>query len=174
MLILTGYVQDSVLMVKTLQSLKVNPKLIGFAFAVGIPDVLTALGPAAEDLFGVAIWEPACPTRARSSPTAPPTPTGYKAMFSIEAELPQRRRHRLRIVLQQAITAAGTLEPAKVRDAMSNLDFETFFGKVKFNDTRRRHRRLGRCGAGAERQGRSRLPNDIAAAPIHYPRKPFG
>lgn len=54
-LILTGYVQDSILLVKTPQSLKVNPKLIGFAFAVGIPDFLNALGPAADDLFGVQI-----------------------------------------------------------------------------------------------------------------------
>src|ERR1700758_1124649 len=58
-LILTGYVQDSIQLVKALQSLKVNPRIIGFAFAVGIPDVLTALGPAAEDLVGVQIWDPA-------------------------------------------------------------------------------------------------------------------
>src|SRR6201996_1759893 len=56
-LILTGYVQDSIQLVKALQSLKVNPKMIGFAFGVGIPVVLSALGFAAEDLLGVQIWD---------------------------------------------------------------------------------------------------------------------
>lgn len=172
-LILTGYVQDSVLMVKTLQSLKVNPKLIGFAFAVGIPDVLTALGPASEDLFGVAIWEQSLsytgPVVANSTVYA----AGYKAMFNIEANYLSASGTASGIVLQQAITAAGTLEPARVRDALSKLDFETFFGKVKFNE---RGVDIAASAVVAQVQnGRAVpvFPKEIAAAPIRYPRKPF-
>ena len=172
-LILTGYVQDSVLMVKALQSLKVNPKLIGFAFAVGIPDVLTALGPAAEDLFGVAIWEQSLsytgPMVANSATYA----TGYKAMFNMDANYLSAAGTASGIVLQQAITAAGTLEPVKVRDALSKLDFETFFGKVKFND---RGVDIAASAVVAQVQNGKAVPvypKDIAAAPIQYPRKPF-
>jgi branched-chain amino acid transport system substrate-binding protein len=173
-LILTGYVQDSILMVKTLQSLKVNPKLIGFAFAVGIPDVLTALGPAAEDLFGVAIWDPTLSYTGPVVPNCASYTAGYKAMFGMEANYLSAAGTASGIVLQQAITNAGSLDPVKVRDAMSKLDFETFFGKVKFND----HGVDTAASAVVAQVQNGKavpvFPKDIAAAAIQYPRKPFG
>ena len=172
-LILTGYVGDSVLMVKTLQSLKVNPKLIGFAFAVGIPDVLTALGPAAEDLFGVAIWEPSLSYKGPVVADSATYTAGYRAMFNAEPNYLCAAGTVSGIVLQEAITKAGTIEPAKVRDAMSKLDFETFFGKVKFNE---RGVDIAASAVVAQVQGGRAIPvypTEIQAAPIHYPRKPF-
>lgn len=172
-LILTGYVGDSVLMVKTLQSLKVNPKLIGFAFAVGIPDVLSALGPASEDLFGVAIWEPSLSYKGPVVPDSASYVQGYKAMFGTDPNYLGAAGTASGIVLQQAITAAGTLEPAKVRDAMSKLDFETFFGKVRFNE---RGVDVAASAVVAQVQGGRAIPvfpTEIQAAPIRYPRKPF-
>ena len=38
-------------------------------------------------------------------------------------------------VLQLAIEKAGTLDPAKVRDALAALDTTTFFGRIKFGPT---------------------------------------
>jgi branched-chain amino acid transport system substrate-binding protein len=172
-LILTGYVQDSVLMVKTLQSLKVNPKLIGFAFAVGIPDVLTALGPAAEDLFGVAIWEPSLSYKGPVVADSATYVKGYRAMFNAEPNYLSASGTASGIVLQQAITAAGTLEPAKVRDALSKLDFQTFFGNVKFNE---RGVDIAASAVVAQVQNGKAVPvfpKEIQAAPINYPRKPF-
>jgi branched-chain amino acid transport system substrate-binding protein len=172
-LILTGYVQDSVLMVKTLQSLKVNPKLIGFAFAVGIPDVLTALGPAAEDLFGVAIWEPSLSYTGPVVGNSADYVRGYRAMFNTDPNYLSAAGTASGIVLQQAITNAGTIQPAKVRDAMSKLDFETFYGKIKFND---RGVDTAASAVVAQVQNGKAIPVyplDVAAAPIQYPRKPF-
>jgi branched-chain amino acid transport system substrate-binding protein len=172
-LILTGYVQDSVLMVKTLQSLKVNPKLIGFAFAVGIPDVLTALGPAAEDLFGVAIWEPSLSYTGPVVGNSADYVRGYRAMFNTDPNYLSAAGTASGIVLQQAITDAGTIQPAKVRDAMSKLDFETFYGKIKFND---RGVDTAASAVVAQVQNGKAIPVyplDVAAAPIQYPRKPF-
>lgn len=172
-LILTGYVQDSVLMVKTLQSLKVNPKLIGFAFAVGIPDVLTALGPAAEDLFGVAIWEPSLSYKGPVVPDSAAYVKGYRAQFNAEPNYLSAAGTVCGVVLQEAIAAAGTLEPTKVRDAMSKLDFQTFFGNVKFNE---RGVDIAASAVVAQVQGGKAVPvfpKEIQGAPIVYPRKPF-
>ena len=172
-LILTGYVGDSVLMVKTLQSLKVNPKLIGFAFAVGIPDVLTALGPAAEDLFGIAIWEPSLSYKGPVVADSATYTAGYRAMFNADPNYLSAAGTVSGIVLQQAITAAATIEPTKVRDAMSKLDFETFYGKIKFND---RGVDIAASAVVAQIQNGKAVPvfpTEIQAAPIHYPRKIF-
>jgi len=172
-LILTGYVQDSVLMVKTLQSLKVNPKLIGFAFAVGIPDVLTALGPAAEDLFGVAIWEPSLSYKGPVVPDSAAYVKDYRTQFKAEPNYLSAAGTVCGVVLQEAIAAAGTLEPTKVRDAMSKLDFQTFFGNVKFNE---RGVDIAASAVVAQVQGGKAVPvfpKEIQAAAIVYPRKPF-
>ena len=173
-LILTGYVQDSILLVKTLQTLKVNPKLIGFAFAVGIPDFLNALGPAAEDLFGVQIWDKALtykgPVVADSAfyvssfqkQFGGETPTYITAAGTAGA-----------LVLQLAIEKAGSLDPAKVREAMLQLDTDTFFGPVKFNDA---GVDVKASAIVAQVQGGKAVavyPQAIAEAKVVYPRKPF-
>eukprot|EP00961_Rhodomonas_salina_P141150 1900138-Rhodomonas_salina.1 len=41
------------------------------------------------------------------------------------------------VVLQLAIEAAGDFEKTKIRDAMRELDVETFVGRVKFSDSQR-------------------------------------
>ena len=172
-LVLTGYVGDSVLMIKTLQSLKVNPKLIGLALAVGIPDVLTALGPASEDLFGVTIWEASVTYKGSVIPDSASYVAGYRKMFDTIPNNLSAGGTVSGVVLQEAITAAGTLEPVKVRDAMSKLDIETFYGKVKFNE--RGVDVVASAVVSQVQNGRAVAvyPTEIAAGPIHYPRRPF-
>src|SRR5262249_13385435 len=37
------------------------------------------------------------------------------------------------VALQAAIEKAGSVDPAKVRDALASLDMMTFYGKIKFD-----------------------------------------
>jgi branched-chain amino acid transport system substrate-binding protein len=173
-LILTGYVQDSIQLVKALQSLKVNPKMIGFAFAVGIPDVLSALGPASEDLVGVQIWDPAVKYEGPLVADADAYLAGYqKAFGGAKPNYITASGTAGALALQLAIEKAGSLDPVKVRDAMLQLDVETFFGHVQFDQ------------AGVDKKASAVIsqvqggvavpvyPGEIAAAPVRYPRKPF-
>lgn len=173
-LILTGYVQDSIQLVKALQSLKVNPKMIGFAFAVGIPDVLSALGPASEDLVGVQIWDPAVKYKGPLVADADAYLAGYqKAFGGAKPNYITASGTAGALALQLAIEKAGSLDPVKVRDAMLQLDVETFFGHVQFDQ------------AGVDKKASAVIsqvqggvavpvyPGEIAAAPVRYPRKPF-
>jgi branched-chain amino acid transport system substrate-binding protein len=173
-LILTGYVQDSIQLVKALQSLKVNPKMIGFAFAVGIPDVLSALGPASEDLVGVQIWDPAVKYKGPLVADSDAYLAGYqKAFGGAKPNYITASGTAGALALQLAIEKAGSLDPVKVRDAMLQLDVETFFGHVQFDqagvDTKA-------SAVISQVQGGVAVPvypSEIAAAPIRYPRKPF-
>jgi branched-chain amino acid transport system substrate-binding protein len=173
-LILTGYVQDSIQLVKALQSLKVNPKMIGFAFAVGIPDVLSALGPASEDLVGVQIWDPAVKYKGPLVADADAYLAGYqKAFGGAKPNYITASGTAGALALQLAIEKAGSLDPVKVRDAMLQLDVETFFGHVQFDqagvDTKA-------SAVISQVQGGVAVPvypGEIAAAPVRYPRKPF-
>jgi branched-chain amino acid transport system substrate-binding protein len=173
-LILTGYVQDSIQLVKALQSLKVNPKMIGFAFAVGIPDVLSALGPASEDLVGVQIWDPAVKYKGPLVADSDAYLAGYqKAFGGAKPNYITASGTAGALALQLAIEKAGSLDPVKVRDAMLQLDVETFFGHVQFDqagvDTKA-------SAVISQVQGGVAVPvypSEIAAGPIRYPRKPF-
>lgn len=173
-LILTGYVQDSILLIKTLQTLKVNPKLIGFAFAVGIPDFLNALGPAAEDMFGVQIWDPALSYKGPVVADSATYVETFKKQF--DGQVPTyitAAGTAGALVLQLAIEKAGSLDPVKVREAMLALDTDTFFGPVKFDEA---GVDVKASAVVAQVQGGTAVPvfpKAIAAAPVIYPRKPF-
>jgi branched-chain amino acid transport system substrate-binding protein len=173
-LILTGYVQDSVQLVKALQSLKVNPKIIGFAFAVGIPDVLSALGPASEDLVGVQIWDPAVKYKGPLVADAGAYVAGYEKEFSgSKPNYITASGTAGALALQLAIEKAASLDPVKVRDAMLELDVETFFGHVQFDQTgvdKRASAVISQVQGGVAVPV---YPAEIAAAPVRYPRKPF-
>ena len=173
-LILTGYVQDSIQLVKALQSLKVNPKIIGFAFAVGIPDVLSALGPASEDLVGVQIWDPAVKYRGPLVADAAAYVAGYEKEFGgSKPNYITASGTAGALALQLAIEKAGSLDPVKVRDAMLQLDVETFFGRVQFDQTGVDKKA---SAVISQVQGGTAVPvypAEIAAKPVRYPRKPF-
>ncbi|MGH7187861.1 MAG: amino acid ABC transporter substrate-binding protein [Acetobacteraceae bacterium] len=171
--ILTGYVQDSVLMVKTMQSLHVNPKLICFAFAVGIPDVLNALGQASEDLVGTELWEPSLTYKGPVIPDGASYVKGFGEMFGSEPDYVSAGGTASGIVLQQGIQNAGSTDPVKVRDAIASLDFETFYGKVKFNAE---GIDVAASAVAAQVQNGKAIPvfpRDVAQAAFQYPRKPF-
>ncbi len=172
-LILTGYVQDSVLLVKSLQSLRVNPKLIGFAFAVGIPDVLNALGPASEDLFGVQIWDPAVKYKGQVIGNGADYVKGYEKQFGSAPNYITAAGTAGAVALQLAIEKAASLDPVKVRDAMLHLDTETFFGPLKFEQD---GTDPDASAIISQVQGGKAIPvypAAIAEAKVHYPRKPF-
>jgi branched-chain amino acid transport system substrate-binding protein len=172
-LILTGYVQDSIQLVKALQALKVNPKLIGFAFAVGIPDVLSALGPASEDLIGVQIWDPAVKYKGPLIADAAAYETGYEKAFGSKPNYITAAGTAGALSLQLAIEKAGSLDPVKVRDAMLELDVETFFGRVHFDQNGVDSKASPVISQVQGGKAVPVYPTDIAAATMRYPRKPF-
>ena len=172
-LILTGYVQDSVQMVKTMESLKVNPKLIGFAFAVGIPDVLNALGPAAEGLFGVAIWDPTLSYTGPVVPNATSYVEGFRKQFGADPNYITAAGTVAGIVLQEAIKKAASTDPTLVRQAMLKLDFETFFGRIKFNQQGVDIAATPVVDQVQNGKSIPVYPPAVAKAAVIYPRHPF-
>jgi len=172
-LILTGYVQDTVLMVKTLQTLRVEPKMIGCSTSVGVPDVLNALGSAAQDLMGILYWDPAFKYEGQVIPTSASFRDGYVAKFNSEPNYIPAAGAGAGVLLQQAIGDAGSLNPVQIRDALSKLDITTFFNRVKFNAAGANV--LATSAVAQVRDGKPLLvwPRDQQVAPVQYPRRPF-
>jgi branched-chain amino acid transport system substrate-binding protein len=162
-----------VLIVKTLQTLQVNPKLIGCSTSVGVPDVLNALGSASQDLMGILYWDPAFSYQGKVIVSSASFRDGYVKQFNSEPNYLSAAAAGAGIVMQQAITDAGALDPVKIRDAISRLDISTFFNRVKFND--RGANVLATSAVAQVRDGKPLLvwPKDLQVAPVQYPRRPF-
>jgi branched-chain amino acid transport system substrate-binding protein len=130
----TGYVQDSILLVKSLRELQVYPKVVGLATAVGVQDFREALGPTAEAVMGVDYW---VPTLTYKDPVFGDS-TGFAKAFEQKYNKPPTYHAAsgaaTGVILQLALQKAGTVNSAAVRTALLNLQGETFYGPFKFDE----------------------------------------
>lgn len=129
----TGYVQDSLLLIKSLRALEVNPKMIGLATTVAVPDFINSLGSAANQILGVDYW---VPTLTYTGPVVKSSAGYYKNFkkkYNTAPTYQAASGTAAGIILQMAIESAQSLKTEKVRKALLNLKGETFYGKVQFN-----------------------------------------
>lgn len=131
----TGYVQDSILLVRSLRELQVSPKIIGLATAVGVQDFRSALGRAAEGIMGVDYW---VPTLTWTDPLFTDSAGFAKAFQDKYGKAPTFHAASgtaTGVLLQLAMAKAGSVDPSAVRDALLAMDGETFYGPFKFDAT---------------------------------------
>ena len=94
------------------------------------------VGPLAENISSAAWWHPAVRYKGKDVfGTTENFNTLWSAKYKDEADYAQASAAAAGAILQLAIEKAGTLDPAKVRDALAALDTETFFGRIKFGPT---------------------------------------
>lgn len=129
----TGYVQDSILLVKSLRELQVPAKLVGLATAVGVQDFRAALGPSANGIMGVDYWVPTLtwkdPVFGDSAGFAKAFEDKYKKAPTFHAASGTATG----VIFQLALQKAGSVDATAVRDALLSLEGETFYGRFKFD-----------------------------------------
>lgn len=107
-----------------------NPDVFMASVGVAFPPYRDAFGPAAEGILGTGAWNPGVDT---------PDSQGY---FDRHVEMHGAEPDRWASaacyatgqVLQQAIEAAGTLDPVAVKEAMDNTEFTTILGTFTFEN----------------------------------------
>jgi len=134
----SGHLQDSLLIVKQAKDLGVSPKAIGFSVGPSSPEFSTNLGKSADYIFGATQWTEAL-RYSGDDPWKTPKAFGdaFRAKHPDYKVIPYQVAESAVAVIayQKAIEKAGSIEPKKVRDALAAIDIMTFYGKVKF-DTR--------------------------------------
>src|ERR1019366_4539810 len=129
-----GHLQDSLLIVKQAKDLGVSPKAMGFSVGPSSPEFRANLKSNADYIFGSTQW-----TEALKYDGSDPwkTPKGYAVAFRAKnpkyGDIPYQVAESSAAVIAfcRAIENAGTLDPAKVRDAIAALDIMTFYGQIK-------------------------------------------
>ncbi len=130
--LVAGHETEILNFVRQAKSLAVAPKM--YSFTVGVPseDFRKALGKDAEYAFGMTAWLPSETQKDRWFGDAAQFEKAYKAKFGYEPDYHSASGVADVEAFVQAIEDAGALEPAKVRDALAKVKFDSLYGPIAF------------------------------------------
>jgi branched-chain amino acid transport system substrate-binding protein len=130
---ITGYSKDLILARKQMADLGVTAPIITMITGPAYQEFIDALGPLSENITSTTWWHHV--TQYKSNDIWGSTKAFYEEFYAREKHDPDyvhASSAAALVALQMAIEKAGTLDKAKVRDALASLDVQTFFGPIKF------------------------------------------
>jgi branched-chain amino acid transport system substrate-binding protein len=132
----SGHLQDSLLIVKQARDLNVAPKAMGFSVGPSSPEFRANLAKSADYIYGATQWTEALRYNG-DDPWKTPKAFGdaFRAKHPDYKVIPYQVAESAVAVIayQRAIEKAGSLDPTKVREALAAIDLSTFYGRVKFD-----------------------------------------
>ena len=130
------HLQEGIAIVKQSKELGLSPSGgFGETVAPATPDFVRTLGESAEGVLGSAQWTPDVPGRDDWFGNAADYAAGFRAKFGHEATYHNAEATAACLAMVMAMERADSLEPDKVRDALDELDVDTFFGPIRFDPT---------------------------------------
>jgi len=130
--LVAGHETEILNFIRQAKSLSVAPKL--YSFTVGVPseDFRQALGKDADYAFGMTAWLPDSAKKDEWFGDAAQFAKAYEQKFGYEPDYHAASGVADVEALAKAIETAKTTDPAKVRDAIAGLNFDTLYGTVAF------------------------------------------
>lgn len=134
-ILVAGHETEILNFIRQAKTLNVSPKF--YSFTVGVPtaDFRNALGGDADYAFGMTSWLPSPAFKDEYFGNAEQFASEYKKRFNYDPDYHAASAAADVEAFVKAIEAAGTLDPAKVRDAIAKVDFDSLYGRIKFNAT---------------------------------------
>jgi branched-chain amino acid transport system substrate-binding protein len=129
------HVEEGIAIVKQSSELGVKPMGFGETVAPPTPDFTKALGSSANGVVGSTQWTAQVKGKDEIFGTAQDYAGDYKDRFGVDAEYHSAEGAAACLALVLAVEDARSADPKKVRDALADLDTESFFGPIKFDDT---------------------------------------
>jgi branched-chain amino acid transport system substrate-binding protein len=132
--LVAGHETEILNFVRQAKSLTVAPKM--YSFTVGVPseDFRKALGKDADYAFGMTAWLPSAAQKDRWFGDAEKFAQEYKTKFGYEPDYHAASGAADVEALVQAIEEVGSTDPAKVRDALAKVKFESLYGPIAFGE----------------------------------------
>ncbi|MGE0314223.1 MAG: amino acid ABC transporter substrate-binding protein [Lautropia sp.] len=129
----TGYINDLVLIRKQMADQRIAAPVITMIAGPAYQEFIDATGPGSENVSSAAWWHPA--TRYKGTDIFGTSENYVKRFTERYKSVPDYAQASASVsgaLFQMAIEKAGTLDKAKVRDALAATDVMTFWGPVKF------------------------------------------
>lgn len=135
-LFVTGYTNDMILVRKQMSELGLNVPVVSMIIGPSYREFIEALGPLSENVLSATWWHPAV-RYTGEGPFASAQAYGdsFRKKFNVDPDYTNAVGSLAGTTLQLAVEKAGSIEPAKVRDALATLKVNTFFGPIAFGPT---------------------------------------
>ncbi len=129
----SGYINDLILIRRQMNDLGLKAPVITMLAGPAYHEFAEAVGPLAEDITSMSWWTPAVRYKGKDAfGSTEAFNAAWAKKYGGEADYVEAGSAACGAILQMAIEAAGTIDPKKVRDAITATDAETFYGRVKF------------------------------------------
>lgn len=131
---ITGYSKDLVLAKKQMADLNVKAPVVTMITGPVYREFIDSLGPLAEGVTSASWWHHSAEFKG-DDPWGS-TKAFYDEFVKREKSDPDyvhAAAAAALVALQKAVEKAGTIDKAKVRDALASLDIVTFYGPIKFS-----------------------------------------
>jgi len=169
-LMIAGYLPDTLLATKQANELGVRPKIMFSMVGPVYSQFTDALGATANNILTAAWWGEALDYKGDFIGSASDFGKIWRKKFGKEPDYVAAASTAAGIVAQRAFEAAGTLNKKKVRDAIAKSNLQTFFGPVKFD---KRGQNMASAIVLFQVQGGKRktvAPANVANGAFKYPR----
>lgn len=128
------HLEEGVAIVKQAHELGVLPSGgFGESVAPPTPDFANTLGDLAENVLGSSQWTDTVKGEDKYFGTAKDYAADIKAKYGHEPDYHDASATAACLALALGVEKAGSTDPDKVRDVLSTMDTESFFGRIKFN-----------------------------------------
>lgn len=129
------HLAEGIAIIKQATELGVTPAG-GFAETVAppTPDFVTTLGAKANGVLSSSQWVPEAKGSDAFFGTATDYRNGFRTAFGQDPEYHNAEATAACLAMVLAVRNAGSTDPGKVRDALAQLDEQSFFGPLRFND----------------------------------------
>ena len=172
-----GRIRHDIALARALANLPSGSR-VGLAAVVATPiaQFADALGPDADRFIGPSQWEPqssiAAPDFGPGAMEALAILQGAAAGAGLPVDYPMAQAFAAGLVAERCVIEAGTLDDNAVRDSADLLDFTTFYGRFRLDET---GRQVGRSVALVQRQHGEKVvvwPPESADGKLQYPYSP--
>jgi branched-chain amino acid transport system substrate-binding protein len=131
----SGHLLEAIAAHKAAKDLNLDAKMFAYAIGPAQPEFVKTLGASADYVVTASPWTPQARYKASYYLSSPEYVAAYRKKFGTQLEPTYLTAAATvsGVVLQLAMERAKSLDPEKVRDALTTLDLNTFFGRIKFN-----------------------------------------
>ena len=129
-----GHYSDAVLFLQSAQELGVRPDAMLITVGPSNPQLIDDLGASVNGVLGPTQWEPAMAYDGSYFGSAADYADYYESVWGERPVYQAASSTAAALALHLAIEAAGSLDTDDVREALRELDVETFYGPIRFDD----------------------------------------
>jgi branched-chain amino acid transport system substrate-binding protein len=165
-----GHFNDALLFVTAAEELGFEPGAMVITVGPSNQEFVDEMGELAEGVLGPTQWEREMTWEDEYFGTAEEYAQRYEEEYGHEPTYQAAESTAAALVLQIAIESAGSLETDAVRQALLDMDIETFYGPIAFDETGKNT--VKPMGFIQIQDGEIRVvgPAEVADAELIYPR----